>query len=162
MINCSRTIYWKDCCRNTTSLSLPPCLPNTVVPWQSFWADPTSFELDNTSNFLSHSFTQLHTIPWDDWTIVSLLNPLCFLKDIFLIWTIFKLFIEYVKILSLFYVSVFWLCGMWDPSSGPDIKPAPPELEGEVLSAGPPGQSPQFPTLEWLASYFPSRSSHSE
>ena len=30
-------------------------------------------------------------------------------------WTIFKVFIEFVTVLLLFYVSVFWPRGMWDP-----------------------------------------------
>ena len=32
-------------------------------------------------------------------------------------WTIFKVFFESVTILSLFYVLVFWLRGIWDLSS---------------------------------------------
>ena len=32
-------------------------------------------------------------------------------------WTIFKVFIEFVTICLLFYVLVFWPQGMWDPSS---------------------------------------------
>ena len=36
---------------------------------------------------------------------------------VFGLWTIFKVFIESVTILLLFYVSVFWLQGMWDLSS---------------------------------------------
>ena len=42
-----------------------------------------------------------------------------FLKDFFLMWTIFKVFIEFVTILYLFlfYVLVFWPRGMWDLSS---------------------------------------------
>ena len=43
-------------------------------------------------------------------------NNLFFLK-IFLMWTIFKVFIEFVKISLLFYVLFFWLRGMWDLSS---------------------------------------------
>ena len=35
----------------------------------------------------------------------------------FLMWTIFKVFIEFVTILLLFYVLVFWPQGMWDLSS---------------------------------------------
>ena len=37
---------------------------------------------------------------------------------VFWLWTIFKVFIESVTILLLFYVSVFWLRGLWDLSSG--------------------------------------------
>ena len=32
-------------------------------------------------------------------------------------WTIFKVFIEFVTILLLFYVLVFWLRGVWDLNS---------------------------------------------
>ena len=46
-------------------------------------------------------------------------NPLqyFFFFNIFLMWTIFKVFIEFVGILFLFYVLVFRLQGIWDPSS---------------------------------------------
>ena len=40
-----------------------------------------------------------------------------FFFKIFLIWTIFKVFIEFVTILLLFYVLIFWPRGMWDLSS---------------------------------------------
>ena len=45
------------------------------------------------------------------------LHWICFFLKIFLMWTIFKVFIEFVTILLLFYVSVFWPRGMWDLSS---------------------------------------------
>ena len=41
----------------------------------------------------------------------------CFLFKIFLMWTIFKVFIEFVTILLLFYVLVFWPRGMWGLTS---------------------------------------------
>ena len=37
-----------------------------------------------------------------------------YFKKIFLMWTIFKVFIECVTILLLFYGLAFWLRGMWD------------------------------------------------
>ena len=40
-----------------------------------------------------------------------------FFFKVFLMWTIFKVFIEFVTILLLFYVLVFWLQGKWDLSS---------------------------------------------
>ena len=40
-----------------------------------------------------------------------------FFKDLFWMWTIFKVFVEFVTILLLFYVLVFWPRGMWDFSS---------------------------------------------
>ena len=58
-------------------------------------------------------------------------------------WTIFKVFIEFVTMLLLFYVLVFWpeACGILAPQPG--TEPAPPALEGEVLTTGPPGTSPK-------------------
>ena len=71
----------------------------------------------------------------------SLCDTSFFFKD-FLTWTILKVFIEFVTMLLLFYVLVFWrqACGILAPQPG--IKPAPPALEGEVLTTGPPGKSP--------------------
>ena len=63
-----------------------------------------------------------------------------FLKD-FLIWTIFKVLIEFATILLLFYVLVFWTQGMWDLSSPQGIEPKPPALEGKVLTIGLLGKS---------------------
>ena len=66
-----------------------------------------------------------------------------FFKKIFLVWTIFKVFIEFVTILLLFYVLVF----IFGPEAWgflvhlPGIKPTPPALEGEVLTTGPSGKS---------------------
>ena len=57
-------------------------------------------------------------------------------------WTIFKVFIEFVTRLPLFYVFGFLgceACGILVPRPG--IKPAPPALESEVLTTGPPGKS---------------------
>ena len=39
-----------------------------------------------------------------------------FFKRFFLMWTIFKVFIEFAAILLLFYVLVFWPQGMWNLS----------------------------------------------
>ena len=66
----------------------------------------------------------------------------------FLIWTIFKVFIEFVTILFLFYVLAFWpqACGILAPKAG--IEPTLPALEGEVLTTGPPGESPNV----WILS----------
>ena len=43
-------------------------------------------------------------------------------------------FIEFVTILLLIYVLVFWPCGMWDLSSQPDIEPTSLALEGKALT----------------------------
>ena len=59
----------------------------------------------------------------------------------FLMWTIFKVFVEFVTVLLLFRVLVFWPRGMWGLSSLPGIEYAPPALEGEVLTTGPPEKS---------------------
>ena len=53
----------------------------------------------------------------------------------------FKVFIEFVTILPLFYV---WLLGpkAWGIlTSGQGIQPTPPALEGEGPTTGPPGRS---------------------
>ena len=57
-------------------------------------------------------------------------------------WTIFKVFIEFVIILFLFHVLVFWPGGMWDLNSQPGIKLTPPVLEGKVLTTGQLGKPP--------------------
>ena len=63
-------------------------------------------------------------------------------KKFFLMWTILKVFIEVVTVLLQFYV--FWCfvheaCGILAPRPG--IEPAPPVLEGEVSTTGPPRKS---------------------
>ena len=57
-------------------------------------------------------------------------------------WTIFKVFIEFVTILLLSYM--FWFfglkaCGILAP--WPGVEPASPALEDEVLTTGPLGKS---------------------
>ena len=57
-------------------------------------------------------------------------------------WSIFKVFIDFVIILLLLFMfrSVgHEACGISVPQ--PVIKPAPPALEGNVLTTGPPGKS---------------------
>ena len=56
-------------------------------------------------------------------------------------WTIFKVFIEFVTVLLLFYVLVLWtkICGILAPPPG--IESSPPILEGKVLTAGLQGKS---------------------
>ena len=64
-----------------------------------------------------------------------------FFKVCFLTWTILKDFIEFVTTLCLFYDFVFCHeeCGILVP--WPGIEPAPPALEGKILTTGPLGQS---------------------
>ena len=50
-------------------------------------------------------------------------------------WTIFKVFIEFVTILLLFYILDFWPGGMCDLSPSPGIEPALTVLVGKVLTA---------------------------
>ena len=59
-------------------------------------------------------------------------------------WTIFKVFIEFVTILLLSYVLLFAqeACGILVPQPG--IEPTPPALEGEVISTGPPRRAKDF------------------
>ena len=68
----------------------------------------------------------------------------------FLMWTLFKVFIDSVTILLLFYVLGFFFglraCGILAP--WPGIKSEPPAPEGEVPT-GPPGESLSLPSLHW-------------
>ena len=45
-----------------------------------------------------------------------LLKIFYFFKAFFVMWTILKVFIEFVTVLLLLYVLDFWLGGMWDLS----------------------------------------------
>ena len=58
-------------------------------------------------------------------------------------WTIFKVFIEFVTILLLFFLCFVFLVwrhvGSFLPDQG--LNPHLPALEGEVLTTGPPGKS---------------------
>ena len=59
----------------------------------------------------------------------------------FLMWIIFKVFIEFATILSrfMFWFSGFEACGILAPQ--PEIEPAPPALEGKASTMAPPGKS---------------------
>ena len=66
----------------------------------------------------------------------------------FLMWTIFKDFIEFVTVLLLFYDLTFWPQGMWDLSFQLRIEPSHPTLEDAVSTNGPPGKSQDYRILE--------------
>ena len=66
------------------------------------------------SNLLLHSVSIKDFPPWGHSTAST---DFFFFLRFFLMWTIFKVFIEFVTILLLFYVLVFWPRGMWDLSS---------------------------------------------
>ena len=57
----------------------------------------------------------------------------------------FKVFIESVTILLLFYVLVFWPQDMWDLGSLTRDQTCTPALEGEVLTPGPQGSPKLYP-----------------
>ena len=61
----------------------------------------------------------------------------------FLIWTILKIFFEFVTVFLLFYVLVFWLGGTWGLSSPARDRTCTPALEGGVPTPGP-GEAPQI------------------
>ena len=56
-------------------------------------------------------------------------------------WTIFKVFIEFVTLLLLFYVWVLWPGDMWDLSYPTRNRSHTPAMEGEVLTTESPGKS---------------------
>ena len=61
-------------------------------------------------------------------------KPIYLSTYLYLMWTIFKGFVEFVMILILFYVLVFGLeaCGIVAPQPG--IEPTPYALKGEILT----------------------------
>ena len=64
------------------------------------------------------------------------------LFSIFLMWTIFKGYIELAAVLLL--LRDFWSFGYKTcrtPSPQPGLEPTPPESEGEISAAGAPGKS---------------------
>ena len=61
-------------------------------------------------------------------------HEVLFFKGFFWCGPFFKVFIEFVIILLLFYVLSFWPWGMWDLSSLTRSKPTLPALEGEILT----------------------------
>ena len=73
----------------------------------------------------------------------------CFFKIFFfLMWTIFKVFVEFITILLLFHVLVLWLWGMWDLSSSAREGTHTPCTENEGLTTGALG-SPKSCLLEF-------------
>ena len=77
----------------------------------------------------------------------------------FFIWTFLKkIFIEFLAVLFLFYIFTF-ICnshGILVPRLG--IKSAPPALEDEILTTGPPGKSPNKSCLNDMLRCFQSLS----
>ena len=65
-----------------------------------------------------------------------------FIILVFTMWTIVKVFIEFVTKLLLFSVLVFWLkaCGISAPRPGMELTPS--ALEDEIVTSGPPGRFP--------------------
>ena len=59
-------------------------------------------------------------------------------------WTIFKVFIEFVTILLLFYVLVFWPRGMWDLSSPTRNQTLTPCIERRSLNHWTAREVPSF------------------
>ena len=79
-------------------------------------------EFENIQNHLSHVFNHLWPPGWQTQRVhccAQLSLTVCvFCEDFFfLMWTIFKVLIEFVTILLLFYVLISWPRGVWDLSS---------------------------------------------
>ena len=65
-------------------------------------------------------------------------------------WALFKVFIEFVTTLLLFYVLVFWSRGMRDLSSPTRGFNPWKGLEGKVLTTGPPGKTLRVLYVFWI------------
>ena len=84
----------------------------TLQPHGTLWANPTT----RTSN-QRRELPRACGIPHAELVIYLFIYLFLFLDFFFLMWTVFKVFTEFVTILLLFYVLVFWLQGMWELSS---------------------------------------------
>ena len=62
--------------------------------------------------------------------------------SLFFMCSILKVFIEFVKILLLFYILFFWSRGMWNFSSLARNQTHTPYIGRQILTTGPPGKSP--------------------
>ena len=65
----------------------------------------------------------------------------------FLMWTIFRVFIEFVTILLLFYVLVFWPRGIWDLSSPTRDRTCTPSIGRRSLNQWTTSEVPQIITF---------------
>ena len=103
-----------------------------------------------TSMFMPSISDIIHLFPWQNYSKkkkykIEYFLEKCLFKSIdhfffFLMWTIFKIFVEYC-FCFMFWV-FFWPPGMWDLSPQSGIEPAPMHWKCRVLIAGPPGKSP--------------------
>ena len=87
---------------------------NNLIQIEFLYQAIHPFKVYNSTDFVA--FTELY---------LHYHNQFYFLK-IFLIWTIFKIFIEFVTLLLLFYVLVFWPQPTWDsllPKQGSNPDP---------------------------------------
>ena len=111
-------------------------------PW--FKSCPFSLYLVNQEPLETYDLTcvwPLQIIMSHSWSIILPSLPAYFSFSSFFMWTIFIVFVVFIELLP-FYVLVFWLQDMWDLSSlTRDWTHTPLVLEGEVLTAGPPGKS---------------------
>ena len=76
-------------------------------------------------------------------------HKLFFLR-FFLMWTIFKVSVQFITILILLFMFCFflsWSWGMLDLVTRPGIELMPPRLEGKVLTTGEPGKFQEHPNL---------------
>ena len=65
-------------------------------------------------------------------------------------WTTFKVIIEFVKILLLFYVLVFWPQGMWDLSSPTRDQTCVPCIGRQILNHWTAREVPNFLLIQYL------------
>jgi len=126
-------IRWLQSCCLYISVSCPLTEKNQVLLFVVL-LDSLCFEILqplSLKGFCSVTFCPLYPT-------YSLFLYRFFYTDLFLK----KIFIEFLAVLFLFYIFTF-ICnshGILVPRLG--IKPAPPALEGEILTTGPPGKSP--------------------
>ena len=125
------------------------CQGNQILKTQCFvyqW-------LNDTENFyfcdfsLFSAFTTNQSSSKHYYLYMLIFSIISFFKEFFfffLMWTILKVFL--LNLLQYCFCFMFWFfgpeaCGILAPRPG--VKPTPPALEGQILTIGPPGKSPQ-------------------
>ena len=115
------------------------CSTNRCPPSTSDCTVKPTRTHESSNHWLIHKFLNKQVLgPWRKFKIsnfkntsIGFLHFLLFLVVVFfLMWTILKVFIEFMTILLLFYVLFFWPQGMWDLSSSTGDQTALPALKG--------------------------------
>ena len=122
---------------------------SSVLAWRIPWMEEPGGLQSMGSQRVGHN--------WATSLSLSCNSIFSFLKIFVLMWTIFKVFREFVTILFLFYVLVFWPLGMWDLSPDQGSNRHPLHWKHRLLTTGPPRKSLNFQFFKEPSYCFPSQ-----